>query len=239
MTQQKRSRSILSRAFVEFLVIVASILAAFALDAWWESRDQRLRVLERLEALEAELVTTRQLIADERAQLASARSAVAAILGHLSPDAPLISPDSLNTLMDLSFRHGTIELQGGLPQALQATGEAASIRSDRITALLSTWPITLADVRTKSSMLEQNREIILAHLHGVYPTLDITHKTGDMTPYPTSDFSASAAVVQRDRRMEGLFGNRGMLIEDTDRQLVRLDEQAAEILDLSRASRSQ
>ena len=235
MTHRERSRSVLSRAFVEFLVIVVSILAAFALDAWWESHGERQRVMERLEALEAELVTTRQLIAEERAQLASARTAVAAVLGHVSPDAPLVSPDSLNTLMDLSFRHGTIEFQGGLPQALQATGEAASIQSDSITSLLSTWPVALADVRTKSSMLEQNREIILEYLHGVYPTLDITHKTGEMTPYPTSAFSASVEVVQRDLRVEGLFGNRGMLIEDTDVQLVRLDEQAAEILTLTRS----
>ena len=238
MTHRERSRSVLSRAVVEFLVIVVSILAAFALDAWWESRSERARVVERLEALEAELLTTRELIAEERGQLASTRSAVTAILGHISPDAPLISPDSLNTLMDLSFRHGTIELQGGLAQSLQTTGEAMSIQSDGITSLLATWPVALADVRSKSAMLEQNREIILDHLYGTYPTLDITHKTGQMSAYPTSDFTASAAVVQRDLRMEGLFGNRGMLIEDTDMKLVDLDESAAEILALTRAALS-
>ena len=53
--------------------------------------------------------------------------------------------------------------------------------------------------------------------------LDIAQKTGQMTRYPASGFEASSAAVQRDMRIQGLFGNRGMLIEDTDERLRRLD----------------
>jgi hypothetical protein len=176
---------------------VASILAAFALDAWWDARIESQRMLEKLQALEAELATTRELISAERDRLEAARGAVAEILKHISPDAPLQDPDELKILMDLSFRVGTIELQGGSLQA-----------------------------------------IILDYLHGQFPTLDIAQKTGQMTRYPASGFEASSAVVQRDMRVEGLFGNRGMLIEDTDERLRRLDVQTVDILVLIREALS-
>jgi hypothetical protein len=227
----------LARAGLEFLVIVASILAAFALDAWWDSRAERDRVLTRLSALETELESTRGYIGDQRARLESVRVAVSDLLRHVSPDAALLAPDSLNVLMDLSFRMGTIELQGRAPQTMESAGDVATLENAELTGLLASWPIALAEVRTKSALLEDNRERILDYLHGRYPTLDITQKTGDMGRYPHSSFEASAAAIQRDRRVEGLFGNRGMLIEDTDARLERLDTMAAELLHVIREAR--
>jgi hypothetical protein len=226
----------LLRAGSEFLVIVLSILAAFALDAWWDSRVEDQMVHETLHALEAELITTRQQITLEREKLESARNAVVELLVHVSPHAPLLDPDSLEVLMDLSFRVGTIELQVGSLQAILSTGILASIRNPGLARLLATWPNTLASVRTKSSMLEENREIILGYLHDRFPTLEIARKTGQMSRYPASGFEASAAAVQGDRRVEGLFGNRGMLIEDTDERLRRLDALTVDILALIHAS---
>jgi hypothetical protein len=197
MTADVQAQRPLIRAGSEFLIIVASILAAFALDAWWDARIESQRMLEKLQALEAELATTRELISAERDRLEAARGAVAEILKQISPDAPLQDPDELKILMDLSFRVGTIELQGGSLQA-----------------------------------------IILDYLHGQFPTLDIAQKTGQMTRYPASGFEASSAVVQRDMRVEGLFGNRGMLIEDTDERLRRLDVQTVDILVLIREALS-
>ena len=238
MTADVQAQRPLIRAGSEFLIIVASILATFALDACWDARIESQRMLEKLQALEAELATTRELISAERDRLEAARGAVAEILKHISPDAPLQDPDELKILMDLSFRVGTIELQGGSLQAILSTGELAYIENPELARLLATWPNTLSSVRTKSAMLEGNREIILDYLHGQFPTLDIAQKTGQMTRYPASGFEASSAVVQRDMRVEGLFGNRGMLIEDTDERLRRLDVQTVDILVLIREALS-
>jgi hypothetical protein len=236
MTDDSPSSHPLVKAGLEFFVIVVSILAAFALQAWWDSRTETEQALGRLRALETELISTRGLIAEQRIRLESARKAVAELLRHVSPDAPLLSPDSLNVLMDRSFRMGTIELQGRAPQTMESAGDVAVLQNTELTSLLASWPIALAEVRTESAMLEENRELILEHLHALYPTLDITHKSGQMDRYPHSSFGASASVVQRDRRLEGLFGNRGMLIEDTDERLRRLDLMATELLALIRQS---
>ncbi len=36
-----------------------------------------------------------------------------------------------------------------------------------------------------------------------------------MSDYPKPSFMGEPAILQRDMKVEGLFGNRGMLIEDT------------------------
>ena len=58
MTAETKTPRPFVRAGGEFLVIVASILAAFALDAWWDARTESHKMREKLQALEAELVTT-------------------------------------------------------------------------------------------------------------------------------------------------------------------------------------
>ena len=237
MTGEPRKARQIARASVEFFVIVASILAAFGLDAWWDSRGERDRVLARLRALETELEATREYIAYQRGLLEGVRVAVGDVLRHVSPEAPLLTPDSLNTLVELSFEIGSIELQGRAPQTMESAGDVAALGDAELTRLLASWPIAMAEVRTWSALLDGNRELILDYLHGRYSTLDIAQKTGMMARYPKSSFEASTATVQRDRRVEGLFGNRGMLIENMDMRLERLDLLAGELLTSIRRSR--
>lgn len=221
-----------ARFMVEFVVIVASILAAFALDAWWNERLEDRQTRARLETLRDEFTATRAQLGRESERLESARAAVAALLPHISPTAPLVALDSVTTLMDLSFRAATIEVQTGSLQALLASGELAGIDHPELTALLAAWPAAVADFRTRTQMLENNRELILDYLHDRIPTLQIAAKTGQMERYPASSFTGSADRVQRDMKVEGLFGNRGMLIEDADVRLQALSERASRVLDV-------
>jgi len=212
---------------VESLAVILSILLAFSIDAWWDSRVEASRVRAELETLHAEFAANQQDLTALRRRLERLRVAVASLLPHISPKAELIPLDSMNTMMDLSFRLGTIELHTGSVQALLASGELAVIADPELKGLLAAWPAEVSVLRTQSGRLEQNREDILNYLHARIPTLDITHKTGAMGRYPRSDFTVSSAAVQRDMRLEGLFGNRGMMVEDTDDIVVGLGERAA------------
>ena len=222
----------LSRFGIEFLVIVASILAAFALDAWWNGRVEQNDVRAQLRTVGTEFATIQAELESQGEGLDQVRAAVANLLPHISPTAPVLSLDSITALMDLSFRHGTIELQSGSLQALLASGQLAAIDHPGLAALLATWPAAAARLRTSSQMLEGNRELIIDYLHDRIPTLQIAEKTGQMGAYPPSSFTASGAVVQRDMKVEGMFGNRGILIEDTDLVIRELYEIATRITDL-------
>jgi hypothetical protein len=217
----------------EFLVIVFSILVAFALDAWWSNRTHAQQARAQIETLHAEFAANQEALTQLRLQLESMRVAVASLLPHISPNAALLPLDSINTMMDLSFRLGTVELRTGSVQALLSSGELAEIADPMLKALIASWPAEVADLRSQSSLLEQNREIILDYLHARVPTLDIAHKTGEMSRYPRSSFTVGAAAVQRDLKVEGLFGNRGMMVEDTDGIVIELAKRLDRMLALT------
>lgn len=220
-----------SRSFgAEFLLIVVSILAAFALQAWWSARVEGEQMHARLGTLRDEFDATREDLADEAVKLDSVRSAIARLLATVGPAAPLVSIDSLTASLDRSFRASTIELRDGSLQALLASGQLAQIEDPTLTTLLAEWPSDIARLRTKSSLLEENREIIIAYLHDRIPTLQIAQQTGQMTSYPHSAFRGDPAAVQRDMKIEGLLGNRAMLVEDTDEIIRSLDERAQTVL---------
>jgi hypothetical protein len=109
-------------------------------------------------------------------------------------------------------------------QAVLGSGELASIDDATLKALIAGWLAEVADLRTQTRMMEENRELILDYLHDRFPMLDVTHPTGQMERYPRSSFSVSAEAFQHDMRVEGLFANRGMMIEDTDGIVVPLSE---------------
>jgi hypothetical protein len=92
-------------------VIVASILAAFALDAWWSDRVEDRQMMARLETVRDEFTATRAQLVREGELLESARAAVAALPPHISPTATIIALDSVTALMDWSALGGWSPVQ--------------------------------------------------------------------------------------------------------------------------------
>jgi len=229
--QSDRTR-VIRRGALEFFVILASILAAFGLEAWWNYRVEADDTAASLQNLSLEFESTRTALSHQVGLLESARTALAALLPAIGPSAPLVPMDSVTTLFDLSFRASTIELQSGALQALLASGQLSKIEDLELATMLAAWPADIARLRARSSMLEENREIIIDYLHDILPTLQIAEKTGQMSRYRRSSFDVSTRTVQRDMRVEGLLGNRGMLIEDTDEMIQDLDARAVRILEL-------
>jgi hypothetical protein len=213
-----------SRFFVESFVIVASILMAFALNAWWDHKKSANQAQDQLKTLRAEFSENQDDLAHVRRQLESMKNAVASLLPHISPSATPLVLDSISALMDLSFRLGTVEMRSGSVQALLASGQLAEIEDPELKSLIASWPAEVAGLRSQSGLLEQNREIILDYLHDRIPTIEIAHKTGEMDRYPHSGFKANAAIVQNDMKVEGLFGNRAMMLEDADEIVAALSE---------------
>jgi hypothetical protein len=204
-----------ARIGAESAAIIASILLAFAIDAWWEQRGEHRRSLAQLSTIRTEFVEVDQRLAELHRELVGLRGSVSEFLQHVGPDAPQQSLDSLESLIDLSFRSSRVELPTGSLQALLASGELSSVADSDLRALLATWPAEVSRLRNQSGLLEDNREEIIRYLHDRIPTLAVAYRTGQMNAYPRSSFTAEPGILQRDMKVEGLFGNRGMMIEDT------------------------
>jgi hypothetical protein len=85
-------------------------------------------------------------------------------------------------------------------------------------------------------MLEENREEIIRYLHDKVPTLTIAYRTNQLNDYPDSRFTGQPETIQRDMTLEGFFGNRAMLIEDTLVVISELKVQVADCLGLISAA---
>lgn len=220
------------RLYVEAAAIVASILLAFSIDAWWGERVDHSRSVAQLKTVEAEFGEVELQLQRYEARLLGLRQAVSDLLPHIGPDSQLQSMDSLNTLIDLSFRASKMVLPTGSLQALLASGELSAVSGVELKALLAAWPAQVSRLHNQSGLLEENREEIIRYLHDKIPTLAIAYKTNQMTHYPKPSFVGEPENIQRDMKVEGLFGNRGMMIEDTLDIVSELKIQVADSVNL-------
>lgn len=220
------------RILIEATAIVASILLAFAIDAWWSARVDQSRNVDQLEAIATEFIDLEHKLKLHEIRLIGLRQAVSNLLSHIGPNSKRQTVDSLYTLIDLSFRASKIELQSGSLQALLASGELSAISGDELKALLASWPAQVSRLRNQSGLLEGNREEIIGYLHDKVPTLAIAYKTNEMTHYPEPSFVGKPEALQRDMKVEGLFGNRGMMIEDTLNIISEIKAQLVKVTNL-------
>ena len=220
------------RIGVEAATIVASILLAFAIDAWWDERVDQSRNQEQLRALAIEFGEVELHLKHYETQLLKLRQAVSDLLSHIGPQTQVQTVDSLYALMDLSFRASKMELPTASLQALLVSGELSAVSDDKLNALLASWPARVSNLRNQSGLLEENREEIIRYLHDKVPTLSIAYKTNHMNHYPDSSFVGDPEHIQRDMKVEGLFGNRGMLIEDTLEIVTRLQDHVVNTVNL-------
>ena len=141
---------------LEGVVIVVSILLAFALDAWWDSRGQRQEETQVLENLRSEFQAAgsqldRYLIVDQttltsiEAILGSARAAHAA--GEAQVEVATV--DLARTLIGPTFDPRTGTLDG-----LLASGRLGILRNQDLRQRLAAWPGLLADAAEEEAKSE-------------------------------------------------------------------------------------
>ena len=220
------------RIGVEVAAIVASILLAFAIDAWWDEQVDQNRSKGQLRSLAVEFGEVESHLKFYETQLLSLRKAVSELLSHVGPETQVQPADSLYALIDLSFRASKMELPTASLQTLLASGELSAVSDHKLNALLASWPAQVSNLRNQSGLLEENREEIIRYLHDKVPTLSIAYKTNQMNHYPASSFVGNSENIQRDMKVEGLFGNRGMLIEDTLAIVTELQDHVADTVEL-------
>lgn len=135
------------RIIAEVGAIVASILIAFALDAWWDNRQESARetaLLSRLHA-EAEENLGGLLEAEEthKDALAASDSLFRLIALHRGS----VPPATVDSLLMRAIDTRTFDPASGTLNAVLATGDLNLIRDDSVRTLLAAWPDLVADLR--------------------------------------------------------------------------------------------
>jgi len=141
-----------SRALAEALLVVASILVAFALDAWWDNRSLSEVLRGNLVALQEDFEKSQQDLDLKVLQHSSRREAVGQLLaaGHEPSNA---EPDSLSAWFLRVYQGHTFEGTHATLDALLSSGQLARVRSDSLAALLASWPAEVVDLQESESIV--------------------------------------------------------------------------------------
>jgi len=132
---------------LEGIVIVASILVAFALDASWANY-QESRVEQRiLGELKEEFESAKARIEISIAELEAVIEASLELANSLGIEKIALSPD---TAEDLAFRilgFNTLEVPTSVVDSIVASGQVRLISNNELREKLAEWPAYISDVR--------------------------------------------------------------------------------------------
>ena len=163
------------RVLVEGVVIVASILLAFGIDAWWDRSQQRGQEQELLQGLESDFVSSLATL-DQTIRIHQLFAERAAHLESMSDsEVRAIPPDSVERYMRAVSQYMTYEPQGGTLNGLVGAGQLSLLEDTALRGLLTGWQQRLDDSAEEAGFLTSTaREIAIRTARVARPGPDVT-----------------------------------------------------------------
>lgn len=180
------------RALVEGGVIVASILLAFAIDAWWDGQQERSEEERVLVSLRDEFEAKRPALEAAAQVHELVLEAATRVLELTGPSPRLPPPTELDTLVQNLLRDWTYNDRRGALNAATGSGQLSIIRNEALRTTLAAWPGEVEDVEEEEL---KGRIEVRDHLA---PFLRRT------TAHPDSDFPPNYESLFSSREFDGL-----------------------------------
>jgi hypothetical protein len=136
------------RLLAEGLLIVLSILLAFALDAGWGNLQELSEEAEILRRLETEAAANLDQLVEKQNAHDDAREAAAALLGLTGlRTPPAVHADSVGRLIFRMTFTWSYDPGNGVLSSLVNSDKLRLIRSDSLRTALASWPALVADIQ--------------------------------------------------------------------------------------------
>ncbi|MGY8800131.1 MAG: hypothetical protein ACKVG4_15295 [Longimicrobiales bacterium] len=134
-----------ARVFVEGAVIVASILFAFGIEAWWAGKQAKSEQLELLQALEAEFEAAGEELGRAGTVHVNRQRAADQLIQIMEEGPPFPEPDSVWVLVEAAHRRTTTDPPGGVLASALGSGRLADVGQVKLRSALAAWPRSLLD----------------------------------------------------------------------------------------------
>lgn len=195
-------RSIKSYLY-EGIVIVASILVAFGLDASWANY-QESRVEGRvLGELRDELESAKLRITLSIAELETVISASLELAESLGSDTAALEPEAAEALFNNVLAINTLEVPASVLESIIASGQVRLISSGELRKALSKWPAFVADVRENHEWHRaETDEFLVPFMAQQISVRDALISTGQIN-VSAGTFEYDRLKLQRDPVFEG------------------------------------
>lgn len=151
----------LKRVLIELLVITASILLAFSLEAWWGQRVERTRFHEVVLAVRSEFAGAQAELARARAVHESTAGSLEALLALMGPDPEDSAEEALYPLW-AEVRFTSTDVPRGVLSNLLASGDISTLPNGELRGRLSAWPAAREDHIATEAMYEDALEQLRA-----------------------------------------------------------------------------
>lgn len=185
------------RIFVEATAIVASILLAFAIDAWWQNRTERIVETQYLQALRADLHRSLQLLDEIEAQQ---RLQVGYLESLLLTNGDNAFSDELRRWIDEGlFNVGTYKPQISALRDLESSGQTQIIQNQDLRRVLASIRQRMDGLETVQRDFQQSQQMLIDtylvdnfNLSALLPN-PTTNNEPDLSMLGTSDFQSRVA----------------------------------------------
>jgi len=188
-----RSGRRLGRLVTEMIVIVASILLAFWIDAAWEERSERTREYQALNDLQVDFLENEERLQNAvdygRVRIRSLEALAAIATSRI----PAPSRDSINSLFSQIIWFNAVDPVTSTLDGLKGSGELGILRRERLRTLLARWESHVRDTKEDEAYLAQStfsdlwewyrRGPPMANPFGVLPEVVLSQDSVDVLPF--------------------------------------------------------
>lgn len=144
----------------EGVAIVLSILLAFAIDAWWDARQERAEELQILEALREDFLANRAEAAGTIAVHERGGALIAAAHARMPSEAAALPPDSIGATLNALAQPRTFDPVRGTLDALIGSGRLDLIRDAELRRALTVFLNLVGDSEEDAAyMAEGSRRV--------------------------------------------------------------------------------
>ena len=179
------------RISVEAVAIVASILLAFAIDAWWEDRKEVDLERRLLTALLVEFEQNGEMLRQAREEYERRYLDAVRILEFMGGEPAEIDEAEFERLVGSLLWRRTFHLESGVHDGLLASGELSLIRDEALRNRLAAWPSYVAEwSEEEDAVFSFVNEVLFPHLSGWFRF----RNTYPLSPFPDGESPPSVPV---------------------------------------------
>jgi len=185
------------RMALEGGVIVLSILLAFAIDAWWNHRKERIEGIEQLSHVAAELRLNSDMVRSKIEILQIAIDAASQFLSWMGPEPLEKDSESVAHQLNVLSEIGTFSLVRRAADDYLAAGRESTSRDTLIRESLSEWYFFGDRLENQYTILRTEHWTLNDYLNRipVAPALVISKANPVMAKHPVSKFPFDQFVV--------------------------------------------
>jgi hypothetical protein len=190
------------RVFVEGVVIVASILLAFGIEAWWDGRQEAEERSQLLSTMRESVQLNRASLEENIEGSESAQARTRRFIEMENPELAAVSTDTALSLLTSLNRPNTRQASRGPLSRLLDSGRLSLISEPSIIAALDQWLVQVTELEERARNLAEVELAVLTALgpHEAFRMRNTVEReslppTMDLRPIHDDDAVISAANV--------------------------------------------